>query len=207
MSEYQSDKKKKPTNVKNSKETNSEKQGSWKRELIETVLYVAVFVGLFLLVQHFLFVIVGVEGDSMEPTLSDGDKLVLNKVSDIERFDIVVFPAPDNPDNQYIKRVIGLPGDKIRYENDQLYINDQAIEEPYLDPIYQNLDDFALITGHFTLESLYGVQEVPPSSYFVLGDNRLNSRDSRSFGFVSEDSIVGETQLQLWPLSELGMVE
>lgn len=166
-----------------------------------------VITGIFLLIQHFLFVMVSVDGQSMYPTLQHNDRLILNKVSSIERFDIVVFPAPDEPEKQYIKRVIGEPGDKIEYREDILYLNGEQVDEPYLDHI--EVDEYfsSYITGNFSLQSLYGTETVPEGQYFVLGDNRLNSRDSRSFGFVNEEDITGETQVQVWPFQEFGFID
>jgi len=183
-----------------------ESGGSFAKELVNTLIYIIILTGIFLLIQHFFFVPVTVEGDSMEPTLSQSDRLMLNKVRDIDRFDIVVFPAPDDPERQYIKRVIGVPGDEITYNQDQLYVNGEEVHEPYLEEYNEQLNFNTNVTGDFDLESLFGVQEVPEDSYFVLGDNRLNSRDSRSFGFVDADTITGETKFQIWPLDDIGYV-
>jgi len=183
-----------------------ESGGSFAKELVNTLIYIIILTGIFLLIQHFFFVPVTVEGDSMEPTLSQSDRLMLNKVRDIDRFDIVVFPAPDDPERQYIKRVIGVPGDEITYNQDQLYVNGEEVHEPYLEEYNEQLNFNTNVTGDFDLESLFGIQEVPEDSYFVLGDNRLNSRDSRSFGFVDADTITGETKFQIWPLDDIGYV-
>lgn len=184
-----------------------EGQTSWFSEIVSTLLYILIFTGIFLLIQQFLFVVVSVDGQSMYPTLENNDRLVLNKVRSIDRFDIVVFPAPDDPDHQYIKRVIGVPGDKIEYIEDDLYLNGEQVEEPYLDHFDGEANFASYITGNFSLESLFGVETVPEGQYFVLGDNRLNSRDSRTFGFVDADNITGETRLQIWPLSDFGYVD
>lgn len=177
------------------------------REIGSTLVYILVITGIFLFIQHFFFVLVSVDGQSMYPTLEHNDRLVLNKVSDIERFDIVVFPAPDDPEKQYIKRVIGVPGDKVEYREDVLYLNGEQVDEPYLE-YYEEDEVFSTyVTGNFDLESLVGTPTVPEGHYFVLGDNRLNSRDSRSFGFIDEETITGETSLQVWPLSEFGFID
>lgn len=184
----------------------TDKPSFWS-EVLSTLMYIVVFTGIFLVIQHFLFVVVSVDGESMYPTLEHNDRLVLNKVADIDRFDIVVFPAPDDPETEYIKRVIGVPGDEIEYREDELYLNGEHIEENYLDYFEDETHFSSYITGNFSLESLYGTETVPEGQYFVLGDNRLNSRDSRSFGFIDEEDVIGETSLQLWPLSEFGSVE
>lgn len=121
----------------------------------------------------------------MVPTLETGDRLILNKLADIDRFDIVVFPAPDGTDEEYVKRIIGLPGDEITYFQDELYINGKKIEEHYLEALREDSDqqlmsDFTL----YTLDATTGNSVVPEDMYFVLGDNRNVSKDSRVFGFI-----------------------
>lgn len=184
-----------------------EKQPSFFREVLSTIMYILVITGVFLLIQQFAFVLVSVDGQSMYPTLEHNDRLVLNKLSSIDRFDIVVFPPPDEPDKQYIKRVIGVPGDEVEYREDVLYLNGEQVDEPYLEHYEEGEHFSTYVTGNFSLETLLGTQTVPEGQYFVLGDNRLNSRDSRSFGFVDEEAITGETRLQIWPLDEFGYVE
>lgn len=186
---------------------NEEPKKSFGREILSTFIYIVFLTGIFLIIQQFFFVPVTVEGNSMEPTLEHQDRLVLNKVRDIERFDIVVFPAPNEPDKQYIKRVIGVPGDQIEFREDDLYINDEYVDETYLEGLQTDTSPNSYVTGDFTLEELTGTTTVPENSYFVLGDNRLNSRDSRSFGFVSADTITGETKFQFWPFEDFGFVE
>ena len=147
-----------------------------------------------------------VDGDSMEPTLTNGDYLILNKFSSIERFDIVVFPPPDQDDTQYVKRVIGVPGDSIEYRDDVLFLNGEPTEQIFLE---DSLQEEATIytSGDFTLLTLFGVDTVPEGQYFVLGDNRLNSRDSRAFGFIDEESILGKVSFRYWPFESFGFVE
>lgn len=189
-----------------SKNKKNKNDGSFWSELISTIKYIFGILIVFFIVQRFFFEPVMVDGDSMEPTLSDGDYLLLNKFSDIERFDIVVFPPPDTDDTQYVKRVIGLPGDTIEYREDVLYLNGEPTEQPFLEDIPE--EELAFYSsGDFTLLTLLGVDEVPEGQYFVLGDNRLNSRDSRAFGFVDEESVLGKVSLRYWPLESIGMVE
>lgn len=191
---------------KNRKKKKQEKKKSFARELVSTLMYVIVLTGFFLLIQHFFFAPVSVEGDSMEPTLSHSDRLVLNKIGQVERFDIVVFPAPDEPERQYIKRVIGLPGDEIQYREEILFINGDEVAEPYVNISDEDAEIYNFSTADFSLQTLYGVEEVPEGHYFLLGDNRVNSRDSRSFGFVSEESIIGKTDVRVWPLDHFGFL-
>ncbi|MDN6385929.1 MAG: signal peptidase I, partial [Alkalibacterium sp.] len=150
---------------------------------------------------------VSVEGASMEPTLQDGDHLILNKVSDVDRFDVIVFPAPEEDGKQFIKRVIGLPGDEITFQDQTLYINGETIEEDYVDLSKVSDSDLQSLNSDFNLSSLEGVEQVPEDSYFVLGDNRVNSKDSRSFGFISRNNVTGKTSLRIWPLDRLGFID
>ncbi len=177
---------------------------SFLRELISIIKYVLVLLVVFFVVYQFFYAPVMVDGDSMEPTLQDGDYVLLNKFSDIERFDIVVFPPPDDEETQYIKRVIGMPGDTVEYRGDVLFIDGDPVEEPFLENA-EEADFYS--SGDYSLLTLFGVEEVPAGQYFVLGDNRLNSRDSRSFGFIEEEAILGKASLRYWPLERFGLVE
>ncbi|WP_227395796.1 signal peptidase I [Jeotgalibacillus aurantiacus] len=177
---------------------------SWKKEGFEWLKALAVGVVIVLIVRIFLFSNYVVEGVSMQPTLQDGNKLVINKIGyqigELDRFDVIVFHANESED--YVKRVIGLPGDEVTYEDDKLYINGEYYEEPYLDEFHAENADGRL-TGDFTLEELTGQTTVPEGMIFVLGDNRQESLDSRIFGFVDQESVVGKVDLRYWPLDEL----
>lgn len=187
------------------KPEDNQKKG-WAAEAGSMLLYIIVAVIIFLLIRHFLFVPVSVDGESMYPTLHDQDRLILNKIEKTERFDLIVFPAPDDPGKQYIKRVIGVPGDEIMVTDDQLYVNGEAVKEPYLDEAKANLAPGEVLTDNFTLASVTGMEKVPKGSYFVMGDNRTNSKDSRSFGFVDAATVTGTTDIRIWPLKDFGMV-
>ncbi len=155
--------------------------------------------------RQFIFTPSTVQGESMQPTLEDENRVILTKTSEIQHFDMIVFNAPDS-DERYIKRVIGLPGDFIEVKDDVLYINGKAYEEPYLD---ENKDVNLLdkLTYDFTLEEVTGESTVPENSLFVMGDNRLNSKDSRIFGCISRDSIIGEVKFRFYPLQEIGILK
>ncbi|MDN6626314.1 MAG: signal peptidase I [Pisciglobus halotolerans] len=161
----------------------------------------------FILIRTFLFSPVSVDGDSMVPTLHDHDRLILNKVSSVDRFDVIVFDAPDDPGKQYIKRVIGLPGDTIEVQDDQLHINGKEYSENYLDSSLYQLEAWENYTEDFSLSSLGDKQQVPADSYFVMGDNRLNSKDSRSFGFVKKEQVIGTAEFRIWPFDALGNID
>ena len=152
-----------------------------------------------------------VKGTSMMPTYEDGDIVLVNKIgkkiSGIERFDVIVLEAPNG--ETYIKRVIGLPGDHIAYENDTLYINDEANEEAYLDVYKKQLLDNSPLTEDFTLQSATDYSTIPEGYLFVLGDNRRNSLDSRyaSVGLVPMEKVFGKTNIRFYPLDSIGIVK
>ncbi len=142
---------------------------------------------------------VKVEGTSMLPRLHDGERIFVNKLvyyhwPKLDRGDIVVFWFPDDPDKSYIKRVIGLPGEIVEVRGGRIQINGQELNEPYLDP--------QLNVGRMTLPPAL----VKPHYYFVMGDNRDNSSDSRIWGQVPEKYIYGKALLRYWPLSSATII-
>ena len=143
------------------------------------------------LVRIFWITGVRVSGESIEPTFHNNNRVFINKLSKLERFDVVVLDAPDAESKEYIKRIIGMPGDDVRFEDNQLYINDKPVAEPFL-------KGTNIVTEGFQLK-----EKVPENSYFVMGDNRGNSNDSRFFGFVSEDEMQGEVFFRYWPVTQL----
>ncbi|EUJ42202.1 signal peptidase I [Brochothrix campestris] len=153
------------------------------KSILEIVKIVVIALALTFVIRTYLFAVVKVDGASMDPTLHDGQYLALNKLKTANRFDIVVFPAPNEGKGDYIKRVIGLPGDKIVYKDDRLYINDKAYQEPYLDEFK------AKVNGRLTDD--FVIDELPEDSYFLMGDNRRISNDSRRFGPVEQTDIEG----------------
>lgn len=178
-------------------------------EFLSTLLYCVVALIIFLLIRHFLFAPVSVDGESMAPTLENQDRLILNKIDKIDRFDVIVFPAPGEPDKQYIKRIIGLPGDTIRYQDDVLYINEEPVEEEYLENSIKNMTPGENFTEDFSLAAKTGEETVPEGTYFVMGDNRQNSKDSRfsEVGFIDASTVSGTTNLRIWPLEKFGSID
>ncbi|MGJ9459351.1 signal peptidase I [Oceanobacillus sp. CF4.6] len=170
------------------------------RRLIPIVILAVV---LAVILRSTIFASYVVDGESMEPTLYDGNLLMVNKIvydlTDIDRFDVIVFHA--NEEDDYVKRVIGLPEDEIEYKNDQLFVNGELVEEKFLNA-YVQASDSKPFTNNFTLVETTGVQKVPENKLFVMGDNRQDSLDSRSFGFISTDQIVGKVDVKYWPLSQ-----
>ncbi|MFP3916166.1 signal peptidase I [Lysinibacillus telephonicus] len=182
-----------------------EKTKKEKNEIWEWAKALIIAFAIAVLIRYFLFTPIVVDGESMMPTLEDGDRMIVNKMGELDRFDIVVFHAPEGKD--YIKRVIGLPGDYIEYKDDQLYINGEPIDEPYLDEYKSQLTEGTL-TQDFTLQDIDPTLEVIPEGYvFVMGDNRRYSKDSRHIGIVSEEKIIGKTNIVFWPLNEIQIVD
>lgn len=179
-----------------------------KNELWEWSKALLIAFGLAAIIRLFLFTPIIVDGESMMPTLENGDSMLVNKIGYIvgepKRFDIVVFHAPEQ--KNYIKRVIGLPGDHVEYKNDQLYINGKEVSESYLDQYKDDITEGTL-TDDFTLESITGDKEIPEGYVFVMGDNRRYSKDSRMIGLIEIDEIIGKTNFVFWPIGEVGFVK
>lgn len=160
--------------------------------------------GLALLIRGFFLIPVPVEGNSMQNTLEQGDFVLMEKFTSIQRFDVVVFQMSDG--TTYIKRVIGLPGETVSYRDDQLYINDREVAEPFLEENLAQDEQRNLFTNDFEFEELMGVRKLGKDSYFVLGDNRRMSKDSRSFGAISGGKIIGKARFVYYPLNHLHFV-
>ncbi|MBK3494638.1 signal peptidase I [Viridibacillus sp. YIM B01967] len=172
---------------------------SRKKEILSWVRPIVIAIIIAIVCRQFLISPITVRGESMEPTYVDNNKVLIIKKSSIERFDIIVFDAPDSDEN-YIKRVIGLPGDHVAMKDDVLYINGKAYEEPYLDTMKADLLE-GNFTYDFTLEEVTDEKVVPAGSYFVLGDNRLKSSDSREYGFIAKGTVKGEVKIKFFPIS------
>jgi signal peptidase I len=178
------------------------------KSLVRDILFAAVTA---ILIVVFVVQPVKVEGTSMLPRLHDGERIFVNKFvyaldgwptenhsigRSIERGDIVVFWYPNDPNKSFIKRVIGVPGDSVRIdENGRVFINGQVVEEKYLSPDYTRRPT-----------------PMPPTNvkdhyYFVMGDNRDHSNDSRTWGLVPEKYIYGEACFRYWPLSQVGTID
>jgi len=175
-----------------------------KREAFEWIKALLIALVLALLIRYFLFAPILVEGESMMPTLHHKDRMIVNKIGytigQPARFDIIVFHA--NEENDYIKRVIGLPGDHIAYNDDKLYINGEFYEEPYLEQFKQELNG-GYLTYNFTLEQITNETTVPEGHLFVLGDNRHHSLDSREIGFIPIEQVVGKANIVFWPFTDI----
>jgi signal peptidase I len=179
-----------------------------KNELWEWTKALLIAVVLAAVIRYFLFAPIVVDGLSMMPTLHNQDRMIVNKMAYVigkpHRFDIIVFHAPEGKD--YIKRVIGLPGDRIEYKNDTLYVNGKAVKERYLNQYKKQLVDGPL-TDAFTLKEKIGRETVPKGQLFVMGDNRRFSKDSRHIGTIPLSKVVGKTSLIYWPLKDAKIVQ
>ena len=166
-----------------------------KEFLKDTTKYLIIIV-IILFIMLFVFSVTQVVGDSMYPTLKDGEVLILNKLkykfSDIKREDIISLKYADT--KYLIKRVIGLPGDKVEIISNKLYINGIEYQEEYLKEDL-NYKDFKL--------SDLGYNEIPKDMYLVLGDNREISLDSRKIGLIKKTDINGKISFRFWPLNKL----
>lgn len=176
-----------------------------RNELFDWVKAIIIALIIAFIVRAFIISPIVVDGPSMQPTLNNQDQMIVNKFNyhfnDPNRFDIVIFHATEDKD--YIKRVIGLPGEHVEVINDELYINQTKEEEYYLQS-----SDGSIKTENFKLESLPGgYEKIPEGQVLVLGDNRNNSTDSRIIGLVDIDEIVGKASFIYWPLNRVQFVK
>ena len=169
-------------------------------DFLETI---AVSLAIFAIVYLFLFQPHQVDGQSMVPNFHDKEYILTDKVSyrlgQPKRGDVVVFHSPQDERVDYIKRVIALPGDMVMVKGGHMYLNDQKLEEAYINNPGQ------VVAGRFLREG--APVEVPPDQYLVLGDNRLHSSDSREWGFVTKGAIVGRAFFRYWPIPSFGVIK
>jgi len=164
---------------------------AWLRDIVlavSTAIFIVIFV-----IQP-----VKVEGTSMQPRLVDQERIFVNRFiyrfSDIRPGDIVVFWYPRDRSKSFIKRVVGVPGDEVEIRYGSVYVNGQKVNEPYLKPEFRD---------HESLRK----EIVPADQYFVLGDHRNSSNDSRNWGYVPKDLIYGKAVFRYWPVSRIGPVD
>ncbi len=171
------------------------------KELAGMLLYMGIVLGVTFLIITFVGQRTHVSGESMENTLDDGDQLIVDKLTyrfrDPERFDIIVFPFHYRENTYYIKRIIGLPGETVQIEDGTIYINGEVLEEAYGREVMQD-------PGIAAEPIALGEDE-----YFVLGDNRNQSSDSRdpSVGLIHRDEIIGRAWIRIWPLDSFGILK
>ena len=157
---------------------------------VKTVFSAAVYA---ILIVTFGFQVARVEGQSMAPTLDDQDRLIVNKLvyrySSPRKGDIVMLYYPANPDKSFVKRVIAEEGDYVRITDGRVYVNDVPVDDAYVPPEFRSHDD-------------YGPRLIDEGYYFVMGDHRNNSSDSRHWGLVPKRYIIGRVQLRWWPIAD-----
>ena len=163
----------------------------WTRDLL-------IAIGLALIIIVFLYQPVKVEGTSMAPLLSDQERIFINKFvyrfEPIQRGDVVVFWYPMDPTKSFIKRVVGLPGETVEIRQGVVYVNGKSLAEPYVPPQYEDLSDF-------------GPLRIQDGKFFVMGDHRISSNDSRVFGAVESRYIYGRAVFAYWPVDHFGSLE
>lgn len=169
-------------------------------DLVETIVIAG---AIFVVIYAFLFRPFQVNGESMVPNFKNGEYILTNLITlrlfPLKRGEVIVFRAPINQEKDFIKRVIGLPGDRVSLKNGYVYVNDVKLDENYLPP------DFRTYGGAFLAEG--ASVTVPVDNYFVLGDNRNFSSDSREWGFVSKGKIIGKSFIVYWPPQDFGLVQ
>lgn len=168
--------------------------------LVEWIVLIAAALGIALLIKTFLFQAFYIPSESMAPTLEKNDRVLVNKLSyrlhDVNRGDIVVFKAPEGQETagveDLVKRVVGLPGETVEGRDGAIYIDGNLLEEPYL--------------SDGTASQDFEPETVPPDHFFVLGDNRQNSKDSTYFGAIAGSAIVGRVFVKIWPPGKVGFL-
>lgn len=170
------------------------------KELLGWIVYIAVIIGLTWLIITFVGQRTRVSGHSMEATLHDGDNLIVDKLSyrfrDPKRFEIIVFPYRHKENTYYIKRIIGLPGETVQVKDGYVYINGEKLDENYG---LEVMEDAGIAAEPI---------ELGEDEYFVLGDNRNHSSDSRdpSVGILHRDELIGRAWIRIWPLDSIGVI-
>lgn len=163
---------------------------SWLRDIL-VAFAIAIFIVVFVIQP------VKVEGTSMQPRLADQERIFVNRFiyqfADIARGDVIVFSYPRDRSKSFIKRVVGVPGDAIEIRDGAVVVNGERVDEPYIKPEYMDTRSFPRVV-------------VPEGQYFVLGDHRNSSNDSRNWGFVAEGLIYGKAFFSYWPVARAGMV-
>ena len=204
------------------KQKEEKKKKSLTREILEWILTIVVAIAIALPIRAFGFELVRVDGESMDNTLANGEILFVTKYDyastwlsfpwqddeskekatrittggNPQRFDVVICRYPGRGDTNFVKRVVGLPGDTIEIRDGYLYINGDRYEEPYISDEYRS--------GRL---NTFGPYTVPAGEYFVMGDHRNNSNDSRSQGTISRDMIIGHVRTVLYPFSGVRGIE
>lgn len=187
-------------------DNNFEEQTFWskfKDNIIDLIQFLAIVLAIFVVLRFFIAEPHKVFGLSMVPNFHDGDYIITNKLaarfSEPQRGEVIILQNPRDNSQVFIKRVIGLPGEQIKVSNGQVYINSEVLSEPYL-PSGTNTQGGAYLSEEEEVT-------VPDNQYFVMGDNRGGSSDSREWGPISKDLIVGQAWLRYWPLKAFTLIK
>ncbi|EOH92381.1 signal peptidase I [Enterococcus haemoperoxidus ATCC BAA-382] len=173
-----------------------------KNYLKELIVAISLSVVLILVISSFFLTIVTVHGFSMIPTLREKDQVLVQKTTDFKRFDLVAFKSGNG--NTQIRRIIGLPEEKIAYTDDTLFVNDQPVDEKFImDEINESQRNGKNYTEDFTNRTLTSAVAIPEGYYLVLGDNRPYATDSRHYGLIAKENVIGKVTMQLLPFGEM----
>lgn len=201
-----------------------EEKESWGKFVLDVVILWAILMGILFVLFRFVLSNDTVSGPSMQPSFEDGQRLISVRHAALKRGEVVIVKAPDEPGALYIKRIIGMPGEKIVSKNNQIYINNKKIAQPWLDQGRKmtdaGQDTLFSATQNFTMKSLARsrayqqyytkpqlkyinkTDRIPKGTYFVMGDHRSVSKDSRYIGTIKRKNIVGVVKLRYWPFNE-----
>ncbi|MCL5783811.1 MAG: signal peptidase I [Patescibacteria group bacterium] len=175
----------------------------FRDNVIELIEFIAIIGAVLIVIRFFVAEPHKVSGRSMVPNFQDGDYLITNKIglrlADPQRGEVIILQNPRNTDQVFIKRVIGLPGERIQVENGKVYINDALLSEPYL-PVGTPTQGGAFLNEGETIT-------IPAGQYFVMGDNRTGSSDSREWGLVGRNLIIGQALLRYWPPQQFKLIQ
>nr|MBO1354358.1 signal peptidase I [Enterococcus sp. DIV0212c] len=171
-----------------------------KKTVVQLMITIGISIVLFSTITYFTLRIPKMEGYAMTTSLTNNDRVVVTKFGEIKRFKIVYFKNPLTKETS-LRRIIGLPGDELFYKNDELYINNKLTPERFIEKAVADARQAGfLLTQDFTLQQQTKVTQVPEGKYFVLGDNRQFSNDSRNYGFIAKKDIIGVVELRFFPL-------
>lgn len=174
-----------------------------KSSITELIQFVAIVASVLMIIRVFVAEPHKVSGSSMVPNFHDKDYIITNKLatrfSSPTRGEVIILKNPRNPENEvFIKRVIGLPGETLKLSNEKVYINGELLKEPYLSPDVQTPGEGFLKEGDEIT--------IPADNYFVMGDNRRNSSDSRNFGLLQKELIIGQAFFRYWPIDKMMLI-
>lgn len=183
------------------KKSNKKKKSN---ELVVSNLIISILISfIFYVIIFFMFFTVGkMDGYSMLPNVGNKDIVAVRRRKKIKRFDLIYLDTPSSNNEKSIRRVIGLPGDEIIFKNDELYVNGEAREEKYLNQKKKSMKTL-ILTDDFSLDEISNGTVVPENHYFVLGDNRKSSTDSRYYGFVPQKNVIGKVEFSFFSLNRI----